>query len=363
MSIPRPEAMPRVFEERREQLRSIMQGEGLRALIVTLDANRYYLSGFELHDPQPDESAGFLLIQTRGRDYLFTDARFFDAARRWWDEESIVIYQGNPAECLNNVVSEQVGAARVGFDARHVSVDFFRQLAIPGLVRSDEIVESLREIKDEYEIAAMAESCALNERMMQWLPSRLQPGKTEAQIAWELEQFFRNNGAEELAFASIVAVDGNAALPHAQPGETPIADGCALLVDVGCRKHAYCSDQTRTFWVGEREDPFFTENLEKVRSAQEKAIRAIRPGLTGAEVFEVARASLEKDGVARFFTHGLGHGVGLQTHERPRLSPRETRRLAPGMVVTVEPGVYYSGRLGIRWEHMVVVTDEGCQVL
>ena len=358
-----PDAMRAIYENRREQLRSIMQGEGLRALIVALDANRYYLSGFELHDPQPDETAGYLVIQTCGKDYLCTDPRYYDAARRLWDEDGIVIYQGAAAQSLSTLIKNEAGTANVGFDARHISVDFFNRLDIPGLTRCDELVESMRVLKDEYEIAAIAESCALNEKMMQWLPSRLTPGKTEAQIAWELEQYFRNNGASELAFASIVAVDGNAALPHAQPGDTPLVDGCAVLVDVGCRVNSYCSDQTRTFWVGQEPTPFFLNNLESVQRAQAKAIKAIRPGVTGAEVYEVARKSLEEDGVAHLFTHGLGHGVGLQTHEGPRLSPREERRLAPGMVVTVEPGVYYSGSLGIRWEHMAVVTDEGCEVL
>ena len=357
-----PASLQEVYQSRRHRLRARMAQEGLAALIVNLDANRYYLSGFELKDCQTDESSGCLVLMQDGRDLLCTDSRYHEAACRLWDEDQVFIYRGNAPRQIGQLVRGMVSGP-VGYDSRHTTVSFFQELGIEGLCAANGLVECLRVIKEPGEIAFLAASCAINEKMMDWLPGQLVPGKTEAQIAWEIEQFFRNSGAEDISFASIVAVDGNAALPHACPGSTVITDNCSVLVDVGCRLNGYCSDQTRTFWVGQRPDPFFAANLRHVQEAQQKAIAAIRPGIACAEIYNIAMGHLEAMGVGQYFTHGLGHGVGLQTHERPRLAPAIDATLEPGMVVTVEPGVYYPGKLGIRWEHMVVVTEDGHQIL
>ena len=350
------------YSARRNSLRLLLEANGLDALIVSLDANRYYLSGFELKDCQTDESSGCLVIMQNGQDILCTDSRYHEAACRLWDENNVFIYKGFAPPLIGNLVKSKTRGP-VGFDSRHLSVAFHQALGLGSLCAADGLVENLRILKEPCEVASLAASCAINEKMMRWLPSQLVPGKTEAQVAWEIEQFFRNNGAEELSFASIVAVNGNAALPHACPGNTRITENCAVLVDVGCRLDGYCSDQTRTFWVGDTPTSLFKENLHHVQTAQQKAIAAIRPGISCAEVYGIAMASLQEAGVGHYFTHGLGHGVGLQTHERPRLSSGVDATMEPGMVVTVEPGVYFPGRLGIRWEHMVVVTETGHRVL
>lgn len=351
------------FEERREKLRALMRKEGLAALVITLDANRFYLSGFELHDAQINESSGCLVIADSGRDWLCTDSRYQDAAKRLWDEERIFIYRGSAMERINGLLREHVRGT-VGFEARNISLDQYERLG-DGLdmKRADGMVESLRLLKDAEELACMQKACTLNHKLMAWLPGVLVPGRTEAQIAWDVEQFFRNNGAEELAFSSIVAVDGNAALPHALPGETPISENCCVLVDVGCRVERYCSDQTRTFWVGEKIDPGFSRDLELVREAQTRAIKKIAPGVAVSEVYAAARSFLDEKGVGELFTHGLGHGVGLQTHESPSLNSVASTILKPGMVITVEPGLYRPGERGIRWEYMVLVTEDGSRVL
>ena len=357
-----PQNAKAMYKARRDRLRLLMAENGLAALIVSLDANRFYLSGFELKDCQTDESSGCLLIMRDGQDILCTDPRYHEAACRLWDEVNIFIYRGYAPPQIGNLIKQKT-RGRVGFDSRHISVAFYQALDLDDLCVANGLVECLRVLKEPCEIASLAASCAINEKMMRWLPGQLVPGKTEAQIAWEIEQFFRNSGAEELSFASIVAVDGNAALPHACPGNTAIIENCAVLVDVGCRLDGYCSDQTRTFWVGSSPSSLFEESLHHVQTAQQKAIAAIRPGITCAEVYAVAADSLQEAGVAQYFNHGLGHGVGLQIHERPRLSPGLDAPLEPGMVVTVEPGIYYPGKLGVRWEHMVVVTKSGHTVL
>lgn len=358
------------FARRREALRALMRSRGLDALLITHAANRYYLSGFELHDPQCNESAGCLLITANGttgsgggQDWLCTDSRYLDAARRLWDENRIFIYGGDAAGQLRGLLREKA-AGRIGVEMCGVSADFYRKLA-PGLnlTGARGLVESLRIIKDKEEIAAMQRSCTLNHRLMEWVYGQLIVGRTEAQISWDIEKFFREHGASELAFANIVAVGTNAALPHYEPGDVPLAENCPILIDVGARLDKYCSDQTRTFWVGDNPTPDFMVTMQLVRTAQEAAIAAMRPGMKASEAYAVARKVFEDEGVEAAFTHGLGHGVGLETHEAPSLGPRCHTVLAPGMVITVEPGLYYREWGGVRREFMVLVEEEGVRIL
>ena len=357
--------MLEIYAQRRERLRVLMDRAGLSALLVLLDANRYYLSGFELHDPQVDESAGCLLIQTNGQDWLFTDSRYLDTARRLWDASRISLYPSlaGVAEHLNKFCKMQAVGC-LGFEAGLMSVAFYKAFQ-PGLrlAAGDGLVEKLRVIKDEDEIMRLEDSARLNHALMERAADFLRPGRAEAEVAWDIERFFREHGATENAFAPIVAVGPNGALPHAIPGETCISDNCPVLIDVGARLNDYNSDQTRTFWVGDKPLPEFTLALEQVREAQARAIAGIRPGVACSAVYALARNYLDAQGVGEFFTHGLGHGVGLQTHEAPSLGPRSKQTLAAGMIVTVEPGLYYPKWGGIRWEYMVLVTEDGCRVL
>lgn len=347
------------YEQRRERLRAAMRERGLAALFVSHDANRYYLSGFELHDPQLNESAGYLILSADGKDWLCTDPRYLDAARRIWDNTRIFIYGADAPAQINELLRDRF-TGTIGFEARSVSLDFFEKFS-PALhlERADGMVEELRIIKEPEEIERMERSCKLNHELMEWVPSVLLPGRTEAEVAWDIEQFFRSRGASELSFASIVAVGPNAALPHHRPGSDVILDNSPVLIDVGCRLDTYCSDQTRTFWVGDTPAPYFTKALEQTKAAQAKAIAAMHPGMRACDAYKVARDHFASEGVAEFFTHALGHGIGLETHEPPSLNPRNETVLKPGMVVTVEPGLYYPQWGGIRWEYMVLVTEDG----
>lgn len=351
------------FAVRREHVRRSMKTHGMDALLVSHAAHRFYLSGFELHDPQCNESAGRLLITADGQDWLCTDARYLDAAKRLWDENRIFIYSGDAVGQLRTLLREKA-AGPIGVEACCVSADFYRRLAVGlHLVPARGLVEALRIIKDEGEIAALERSCTLNHRLMEWIWPRLIHGRTEAEISWDIEKFFREHGASELAFASIVAVGPNAALPHYAPGDVPITENCPVLIDVGARLGGYCSDQTRTFWVGEQPTPDFMVTMQLVRTAQEAVMAVMRPGMTAREAYRVAREVFEHEGVAAAFTHGLGHGVGLETHEAPSLNPRCDTVLRPGMVVTVEPGLYYPEWGGVRREFMVLVEEEGVRIL
>ena len=358
------------YELRRERLRALMHEQGLDALLISHAANRYYLSGFELHDPQLNESAGRLVIMADGKDWLCTDSRYLDAARRLWASDRVFIYASDAPGDIARMLARQIPGKGVGFEAGAVTLDFYEHLAegFAGsgcrLMRADGLVERLRIIKDADEILRMERSCQLNQQLMEWLPGVLVPGRSEADVAWDIEMFFRHHGASELAFTSIVGCGVNAALPHYIPSPTVQLQANELvLIDVGCRLDDYCSDQTRTFWVGDSPSEQFRQTLEAVQEAQHQAIAAIQPGIMARDLYRIARESFEKRGVAHLFTHGLGHGVGLETHEGPSLNNRNETILEPGMIVTVEPGLYRPEWGGIRWEHMVLVTEDGCRTL
>jgi len=351
--------MTHVFEARREKLRALMHEQNIDALFISHETNRYYLSGFELHDGQKNEYAGYLLITNDGKDWLFTDSRYLDAAKRLWDDTRIYIYKGNAADSINEHI-KQLGYGTIGFESKTIPYAFQKNFA-EGLhcVEGDGLVEKLRIIKDAHEIECLKKSCALNHKLMQWVPSVCRPGRTEKAVAWDIEKFFRDNGASELAFSSIVAVGSNSALPHAIPGDTVIAEECPVLIDVGCRVDDYCSDQTRTIWVGSNPTDEFKRTMELGRTAQDTAIASMGPGMATKEAHAIATKVFEEAGVADHFTHSVGHGVGLETHEAPAINMRSDAVFESGMIVAIEPGLYYPEWGGIRWEHMVLVTENG----
>lgn len=352
-----------IFATRRERLRNALRERELDALLVSHAANRYYLSGFELHDAQCNESSGWLVVSADGDDYLFTDPRYVDAARRVWDDARIHVYTRDKFDLVCGTLQGR-GIKTLGFEPKALHLfDYDKLASRMTLAQADNLVEDLRIIKDEDELRRMDASIELNHRLFEYIETRLEPGRTEEEISWDVEKFFRENGAEQLAFSTIVGVGPNAALPHANPGKTVIRDNELVLIDTGCRLMDYNSDQTRTFWVGSAPSDRFKRTMDLVRGAQQAAIDIIRPGLTCVEAYEAAYAVFDKAGVAHQFTHGLGHGVGLETHEPPSLSRAAGGILRPGMVVTVEPGLYDPAWGGIRWEYQVVVTEDGCRVM
>lgn len=354
-----------MYMKRREQLRKKMHEMNLAAMLVSHPANRFYLSGFELHDVQQNESAGYLLVMADGNDFICTDPRYLETARRIWNNDNIFIYggSGSSTKDLNDFLRSQVRGT-LGFEAGSISFKFYSAISNGlDMRQSDGLVEMMREIKDSQEIVSLEKSMALNHKLMEWVPSVLLPGRSERDVAWDIERFFRDNGASENAFRPIVAVGPNAALPHAEPGQTLITDNCPVLIDCGARYMTYNSDQTRTFWVGNNPTDEFKRTMDLVRGAQSAAIKVIRPGVKCCDVYRAAREYFEKAGQAEFFTHGLGHGLGLETHEAPSFRQKNETVLKPGMVITVEPGLYYPQWGGIRWEHVVLVTEDGVRVL
>lgn len=350
------------YQNRLDKVREIIFNSGLDFFFISSAANRYYLSGFELHDPQCNESSGYLLI-TKDNFYLLTDPRYEEAAKRILPEDNIFIYRQNKYERIINFLKE-IGVKRFGFESVYLSYDFYDQLNKHfELVPLKNVVEQVRMIKDKDEVKSLQRSCALNHKVFEQIELFLTTGKTEAEIAWEVEKLFRTGGATELSFSTIVAVGPNAALPHAIPGKTKIVRNCPVLIDMGARVDYYCSDQTRTFWVGDSPSKEFLRTMELVKKAQEKAIKEIYPGLPIKDAYYIAKAFFQEYGVDKYFTHGLGHGIGLETHEPPAIGPLAKGVFKPGMVVTIEPGLYYPKWGGVRWEYMVLITDNGAEIL
>ncbi len=351
---------PAVFAARRERLRARMAEADIPALLVTHAANRYYLSGFELFDSQCNESVGWLAILKDGRDLLMTDARFTDAAKRLWPQEDTLIYGAGKHKAMAEVLHGR-GVRALAYDPKAVTVfDYDALREHFELAPASGLVEELRRVKEPAEIELLRAACGLNHRIMRALPDAMAPGMSEAEVAWIIERMFREAGAEGLSFPSIVGVDQNAALPHAIPGEAKVPREGLVLVDIGCRLAAYCSDQTRTFWVGRDPGERFQETKRLVMAAQKAGMAAVRPGAPIASAYHAARRVFEDAGCAHQFTHSLGHGIGLETHEGPSLGPNAEGAFVPGMVVTVEPGLYDPAWGGVRWEYMVVVTPDGC---
>jgi Xaa-Pro aminopeptidase len=220
----------------------------------------------------------------------------------------------------------------------------------------------MREVKDADEIRVMEASAALMSRILSEIIDTLKPGTTERKVAWQIENLAREGGAEGLAFPSIVASGPNSALPHAVPTDRKIRTREPITFDVGVKLDSYCCDMTRTVFIGGA-TPKFKRIYGTVRRAQLAALENIRPGVKSILPDSTARDLIRDAGFGDFFGHSLGHGVGLATHERPRLGPEKPVTLKEGMVVTDEPGIYIPGEGGVRLEEMVVIEKKGARVL
>lgn len=356
------------YESRLQQVREKMTEQHLDGFMVSVAENRRYLSGFSAEDTQFDETAGALLISA-SRMVLATDSRFELQAQRETPRWERFIYKKGLSQELPGILQD-LDLRRLGFESVRLSVQQSNQmreaLSNAGmkidLIDTENFVETLRLRKSEAEIEAIRHALELAEEAFQRLRGSLAAGRSEADLAWGLERAMRESGAEGLSFPVITAAGQNAALPHAVPGTREIAEGEPILFDWGARLHGYCSDISRTVVIGKPDDTFRAV-FTTVYEAQQKAIEAIRPGITGKQVDKVARDHIDQAGFSGKFGHGLGHGTGLAVHEAPRLSPIREDTLEPGMVFTVEPGIYLPDWGGVRLENMVAVREHGAEVL
>ena len=332
--------------------------EGVDALLVTNLVNVRYLTGFT-------GSNGLAVVGRDQRRFL-TDFRYVEQAREQVGDA--FEREQAPQDFITGLAGGwPAGELRHGFEADYVTVKAHGRLreVVPErveLVALDGVVEQERLVKDAGEIERIRAAAALVDEVYGWLRERGLVGRTERDVAVALEHRMRELGAEGPSFSSIVASAERGALPHAEPADVPIAAGTLVTLDIGARLDGYCSDCTRTWATGEIPDDL-AEAYALVLRAQQEALDAVRPGPEGREIDAVARDIIDAAGHAEHFGHGLGHGVGLDVHEAPRLARSGDTRLAAGQVVTVEPGVYLPGRGGVRIEDLVVVTEDGRDVL
>ena len=349
------------------QLQTSLRRLKIDALLVSQPDNRRYLSGYTASDHGIQESSGFLLIPVDGHPYLLTDSRFTLQAEAEAPLYEVRLYPKGLLKLLEKLLP-QLGIRSLGFESDYLLHATFLRLqtlaAKRGLTLRPQqgLVEKMRLIKTEAELHLLRASTRLNEQVFQSVYHTIEPGMTEREIALALELTMREMGAEGPSFDTIVAFGTNAARPHAVPTDRELQAGDLVLIDMGLVYKGYCSDMTRTFVAG-KPDQTFLDRHRLVRQAMLAGIGAIRAGVTGQAVDRAARQVLIDGGYGEAFGHGLGHGVGLAVHEAPRLSPRSRKQLQAGMVVTVEPGLYLPEWGGIRLENMVVVGEDGCELL
>ena len=318
-------------------------------LLVTNLVNVLYLTGL-------DSSNAALFVEPE-RARLFTDFRYVEAAQEVDGVEAV-----QTKRSVIGWLAAELGG-RVGFEANVLPFSFAEQLRAGGveLVPRKGIVERLRSVKDDAELEAFRRACAITDRMFERLTSEVRfVGRRERDVAWDITRLYHEEGAEEQAFESIVGSGPNGARPHSRAGDRVFEPGELVVIDTGCRVGGYVSDYTRTLATGEL-DGELRAAYDVVRAAQQAGLDAIRAGVTGVDADAAGRDVIEGSDFAGTMGHGLGHGLGLEVHEAPRLSTESPDTLVPGNVVTVEPGVYLPGRFGIRIEDDVIVTENGCE--
>jgi Xaa-Pro aminopeptidase len=365
----KPEMTNRIVEgekrnskiKRLRKLRTSIAEKGPDALLLSQPENLRYLSGFT-------GSSGWLLISEQNA-ILATDFRYVEQAKGESPDFEIIQTKQELHDWLPGLVSD-LGWHKLGFEANFISYDGYHKLSEAiktkqvnlELIPTTGIVEQLRSIKEPEELEFITKAVELADAAFGQAKAIIRPGITEKEIAWEIEKFLRQKGSEGIPFEIIVASGPNSALPHARPTEKTIRSGEPVLIDMGARISGYCSDLSRTLFLG-RANKTFQEIYNIVLKAQTTAMEGIESAMDASQADRLARSVVEQAGYGDAFGHGLGHGVGLAVHEFPRLGLSSSDSLANGMVFTIEPGIYFAGQGGVRIEDMVVLENGKAKVL
>jgi Xaa-Pro aminopeptidase len=342
---------------RRGKLRALLTDQGADAVLVTRLVNVRYLTGFT--------GSNAALLLTADQAVLATDGRYITQS----EEQSPDVERVIDRQCAAALVTRagKDGVRRLGFEDHDISVATHAALtdieAAPELVRLSSPVEILRTIKDEDEIELIRAACAISCRALEDLLPSIAPGRTERDVARDLENRMLDGGADGRAFETIVATGSNSAIPHHRPTDRVIALGDLLKIDFGALYEGYHADCTRTFIVGREPEAWQREIFDVVRAAQRAGRHALTPGAELQGIDDAARDVVREAGYGEQFTHGLGHGVGLEIHEAPMIGYTAAGRLDARTPVTVEPGVYLPGRGGVRIEDTLVVGEGGPELL
>lgn len=341
-----------------ERVLKAMASQNLDAMLFTSSDTVQWMTGFT-------GSSGQVLL-AGGKGELVTDSRYTIQAHE--QVKDLPTVTQTPGTAQADFLAERVreyGITKLGFEAMAVNYATYQEwtekFAGVELVPVNNLIGPLRSVKMPEEVEAIRRACKLADKCIEYIQRHIQVGVSEYEIGLEIEFFYRRNGAE-VGFEPIVASGERSARPHGRPSDKKIERGDFVTIDCGAKLDGYCSDITRTFVVGEASERHKTI-YNAVLEAEVASIQAIKPGLPGKEVDQIARNVLAKYNLAQYFGHGLGHGLGRLVHDAGSLSPRSDTILEPGMVLTVEPGVYIEGFGGVRIEDDIVVTETGCEIL
>lgn len=351
----------KLINQRVSNIRRFLKEENLEAVLITKPENIYYLSYFS-------GSSACLLI-TDQFSFLFTDFRYLEQASTQSPLFKVKKSENGLIDAVSNEIIRLKHIKTVGFEARHLTYAQYKK--IEGKLKQhniilkplEEPVETLRLKKDQAEIRNISYAAEIGLLALEDCKPLIKPGITEKALATELEHSLKKRGADKSAFDIIVASGKRSALPHGVATDKKIEDGDLVVIDWGCQVNGYHSDCTRTFFVGKGIDKKWYEIYEIVETAQQRAISAVFPGKKIIEVDNKARNYIKDKGYGAYFGHGLGHGVGLEVHEAPTISPKGKGVLEAGMVIAIEPGIYLPGEGGVRLEELVLVTEKGPKIL
>jgi len=347
--------------QRIDALRHKLDSIGCDALFSVSPPANQYLSGMMTSF----EEISSVLVITATEAHFLCDFRYTEQAQREVEGYEIAEVKGDTLARGGELLTK-LGVQKAAFDPAGLTVDEHRRLAgayAGELVSNAAIVSQLRVIKELGEIDTIRAASNLAESVLTDLVPTLAEGLAERDLAAQFEYEFKKRGASGASFDTIALFGPKSSLPHGIPDDTCLKQGDIVLLDFGCRRSGYCSDLTRTFVFGTIPAAWFSEIYDLTYEAQHRALDAVRPGNTGREVDTIARNIITDGGYGEYFGHGLGHGVGVEIHEPPRLNTESETVLEPGMVVTVEPGIYLPGKGGVRIEDLVVVTEDGCDIL
>ena len=338
-----------------EKIAARLADFGLDAMMITSESGERYALGFH--------GEGLLLVTRDGAQYS-TDGRYIEAAREQITGTDILLTtpdKGHMAFAREYI--EAKGLHNVGFESGAMTVDAHKKYtqALPcSLVPAQDLLDGLRASKDEGELALMRRAQEITDEAFKAILNFIRPGMTEREIAARLVYELLSRGGEKVSFDPIVAAGPNGSRPHAVPGDQVVDAGMFITMDFGCKVEGYCSDMTRTVALGQP-----TQEMESVYNAvlaaQKAGINAARAGVAGQEIDGAARKVLQEAGYGEYFSHGFGHSLGVDIHESPNASSRETRPMPAGAVISAEPGVYIPGRFGVRIEDVLILNETGCE--
>lgn len=348
--------LSRMMKERINRLNKILGELRLEGILLSSPENLRYITGFTGSD-------GLALITSEDKFFL-TDSRYTTQAEEEVRDFAIEEYKIKPKGIVDKIKSLNI--ERLGFEAEHMSFDFYRrinkELPNQGLIPLSRELKPLRSIKEKGELELIAAAVRIASESLSSVLNEIKPGVKEKSISLKLEYLMKKKGADKVAFDIIVASGKRSALPHGVASEKELETGDFVIIDFGISYRGYHSDETCTLVIGKASKEQ-KKVYQTVKDAHDKAIDAIKPGVKFSKIDFIARNYIEKAGYGNFFGHGLGHGVGLTTHEEPSLSPLSDGIIEAGMVFTVEPGIYIPHWGGVRIEDMVLSTKEGCNVM